>query len=98
MKKEIPNIQSSDGRKGLVVEGDTLQLLFEIHTVAIFKGFNWRSRSFVIPRRCRRSHNLISLEGEMMSKLMREELGEERTNPIIRIVAEVCQDFGMVKI
>ena len=66
------------------------EMLFKIHAVAVFKGFDWRSWSFVNPRRCRRSHNLISSEGEMMSKLMGEELREEGTNLIIRIVAEVC--------
>ena len=89
MEERILNVQSSGGRMGCVVEGDTLQLLFEIHAIAIFKGFNWQSWSFVIPRRCRRSHNLISLEGEMMSKLMREELWTDWVDPIIGIAAEV---------
>ena len=34
----------------------------------------------------------------MMSKLMREELWKEGTDPIIRIVAKVCQSFGAIKI
>ena len=74
------------------------EMLFKIHAVAVFKVFNWRSWSFVIPWWCSWPHNLISLEGEMTSKLMREELREEGTNPIIRTVAEVRQGFGMVKI
>ena len=98
VEKEIPNIQSSGGRKGLVVEGDTLQLLFEIHTVAIFKGFNWRSRSFAIPWWCRWPHNFISSKWEMMSKLMREELWEEWMDPIVGIVAEIRQGFKAIKI
>ena len=42
MENEIPNFKSNR-RKGLVVEGDALQVLFKIHAVAVFKGFNWRS-------------------------------------------------------
>ena len=33
-----------------------------------------------------------------MGKLAREELWEEGANPIIRIGAKVCQDFGTIKI
>ena len=33
-----------------------------------------------------------------MGKLVREELWEERANPIIRIGAEVRQGFGAIKI
>ena len=94
MENEIPNFKSSRRRKGLVMEGDALQVLFKIHAVAVFKGFNWRSWSFVIPWWCSWPHNLISSEGKMMSKLMREELWEEGVNPIIRIGAEVPRVSG----
>ena len=79
------------------MEGDTPQSIFDIHAVAIFKVLDGRSWSFLVHWRCRWPHNLILSDVEM-SKLVREELWKEWTDPVVGVVSKVHQGFKVVKI
>ena len=78
------------------MEGDTPQLLFKIHAIAIFKVLDGRSWSFLVPWRCRWPHNLILSDVEM-SKLVREKLRKEWTDPVVGVISKVRQGFKDVK-
>ena len=79
------------------MEGDMPQSIFDIHTVAIFKVFNRWSLSFLIPWRCRWSHNLI-LSDMKVDILMREELWKHGTYLVIGVIPVESKGFKDVKI
>ena len=84
-REVLPTFRSSTRSRGVVVKGETLQTIGDVHKVTIFKVLDGWSWSFLIPWRCRWSHNLILSDMEV-SKLVREELWEQWTYPVIGIV------------
>ena len=69
----------------------------DIHKVTIFKVLDGWCWSFLIPWRCRWSHNLILSDVEV-GNLIQEELWKQWTYPVIRVVLVESQGFKDVNV